>query len=512
MRPYPSFASLFWLLLPALAAVPGRAQNIDSLIVVWEQRVEAADTRAQQVPALSEYARFLNRAERFAEALDAISEAAQLRAIPSAVDMRAESLPDSLDATLRILLIRAVAQEGLSQFAEARNDYRTFLAVAPNSGAARIIRQRMEFIDRSAVADLATLARFNPEDLGRFYDARLARLQVAILPFFNESDNLLWNFVGYGLAGYLSQTISLLGKMVDLPLSPVSRSEVMAALNSVSLGRFYSDDNPISPVQVAGILGSQFSITGRVGSGTGGLGLRITPLVGSPDGDSVIVIETLEDSSLPEGLERLQTDLGLVLADQLQQLTGFSYLDSREAFADSLRALIVPDLQRFVAYGRSVELSLAGDIEAAEPLLEGSHAPLARLDHPILQTMRSGADTPSFSLAQVQEVIAPFEETVAEDRQTATRPGRPRRVRPESPSGLAEDPTTLVSLLNAASLTLLGASAIEDTRVGADVRPGGSLGSTDPRDGVEGLNRIEPGRTTIQIIIPVPPPSGGGQN
>jgi tetratricopeptide (TPR) repeat protein len=511
MKRHPGVAALFWLLLPGLAAAPAHSQNLDSLLAVWERRVESAASTAQQVPALAEYARLLNRAGRYTEALDAISEAAQLRSLPSAVDIRPGLLPDTLEPTRRIVLIRAVAQEGLSQFAEARNDYRTLLAVDPDSEIAAAIRERVDHVALGAVADLATLARFSPEDLIRFYDSGSAHSRIAVLPFFNDSDNLLWNFVGYALAGYLSQAISMLGNMVDVPLNPVPRAETMSALNSVSLGRFYSDEAPITPTQVGIILGSQFSITGKVDSGPGGLGLRITPYIGTPDSESVVEIETLEDSSLPEGLERLQIDLALTVADQLQETVGFSYLDSREAFADSLRSIILPDLQRFVAYGRSVELSLAGDFEAAGPLLDGSHPPLALLDRPVLQAMARAGTSTLVALAQIERLIVPEEAVLPEDQPVTSRPARTPRVRPE-PASRAAPPASLLGLLNAASQTVLGSSAIDQTRVGADVPPSAGHGSADPRDGVEGLNRIEPGRTTIQVIIPVPPPAGARQN
>ncbi len=496
------FAALSCLTVFAVSDAPG--QHLDSLLVVAQTQVDEAETISDQVRAFTHFAHILNRADRHTEALDVVSEAAQLVGIPPAIDVRPNSLPDSLGNALDILLVRAVAHEGLSQFAEARNDLSAFLSVEPSGLVASMARARSDTLELLAIGDRATLARFDPDELSRFHDQEKAAMRISVLPFLNTTETLLWNWVGYGLSGYLHSVFSELTNFVDPPVVPSNPINLSAALNSVSLGRIYSEETPISEPQMGMVLGSQFLVGGRVSTGEDGLGLRIAASVGDAAADTSYALPEQRDSSLPEGIQRIQIDLAMSVVDQLQALTGFEFFESREAFADTIQPLVIPDLPTFVSFGRSVELALAGEFEDALLAIEDLNLPTADAHRFTIAEMRRRAGSSSVTGASFRDSIAVrlAAHGVAKEEQT---------VEIDAVASATSGPRASIRgrMLTMAGQAALGPAAVSDYETGAYPELRRLYGQNDPRDGIEGINRTQPGQVTVQIVIPVPPPGSG---
>jgi hypothetical protein len=84
----------------------------------------------------------------------------------------------------------------------------------------------------------------------------------------------------------------------------------------------------------------------------------------------------------------MQENLVFKIADALQVQTGFRYVPSRSAFVDSVRTLLVDDIQRFLTYGEGLELALSGAYDDADRVLSDANLSIARRDQSVIEQMR----------------------------------------------------------------------------------------------------------------------------
>lgn len=366
----PRFYGILWIVFLSFGVL--KAQNLESRVVTL---VNKAKTQIE--------------ADRFSDALRFAEEASALVKLPDAAEIRAQgTLPNLKPEVLgQLLFYRGMAYEGLESFAEARNDYLAFLKIMPTNELAQTIRTRIQYIDQQATRYLANLSKKNEAQLARYFNREENAYTIGIIPFMNQTSNPDYNRLGYGISGFLTNVLASLGRMSDKPFTTVERARLNAILTEINIGRFYSDENRIKAPNIGKVLGAEYVITGTVSTRNGRL--VVQPILTHVSADTSYVLNEKVASGTNTGLRTLQEMLTFDLADQLQRLTGFRYLPSRAAFADSVSTLLVDDLQRFLSYSQGFEMVIAGDYDAATQILSDANISIANRDRTALEQARN---------------------------------------------------------------------------------------------------------------------------
>ncbi|HEX9659378.1 MAG TPA: hypothetical protein VGA18_03720, partial [Rhodothermales bacterium] len=424
------------------------------------------------------------------------------------------TLPDSIDAVTAasILLYRGLSLELQRQFPEAASDYFAFLRLEAASQRSTELRKRVPYVEAQSVRTLARRYRDDGEIAPTETFSGGARFTVGVFPLFNESSLLAMSQLAFGLTGVLRNTLSLLDFFTDRPLPPVPYAHVRWVLDEILPQEVYTDPGSVPASELARILDADFLVVGRLNEVVGSLTGNLT--IGRAASEEDVILSEVQSSYSQAGLRSLQLELALALADSVQSMTGFEYVPSREAYADSIDHYLIPDVEQFFDYGYAMEQLLIGDPVEGRILLLNSGLPLAQRDLPALATVFTGDTPPAdnlFILTATPDDLAiamqaAYDDSVAAavataDSIRATRPRMTTATRPAQRSSRTEREVVVVS---ATASQVLGPAAVGMPRLDAFNAPG--FRADDPRIGKSGT--LDPTRQNasipIRVRIPVP--------
>ncbi|MEM1270156.1 MAG: tetratricopeptide repeat protein [Bacteroidota bacterium] len=503
------YGRLFLLAGLFLAAVPAYAQEPDSLAGLSPlERTRALLIAGESVAAQ-----------------EAAQVAAEDLGLSASGEVQQGGLATSEDIRTALIL-RALANESVGDYAEALADYEAFLSIENEGERAGAVRVRMSFVENGAARD--RVLAFLDDDaasLARFYEP--GESGIAVLPFESQSDIGLMVQFAYAITGFLRTSMGVLDHFADRDFSVSPPSDIVTLVNAVPINRIYSPVNGFTVRQAGYVMDASLVISGTVSETVGSLIVR--PKLMLTDQDTTIALSPIE-SSLSSystaGTERLQQQLALRLVDEIQRHAPFDFVPNRVAFLDSLNNLIVSDINDFLAYGTGVQRLIEGNYSEADRVLGALDLPIARIERLGVRGALRASRAPLETVAEVAQLGAgeavavvvpppddpddageddpvtrdddPGEDTPEED----TREPVVKEIVPMSPSA--------ISLLHSMGLGALGSLGISDVDTGAQPREDGT---NDPRDGKPGT--LDPTRNassvTLRIIAPLPSTTGGGQ-
>lgn len=496
-------ARVFLVLLVLLVAQGGlaAAQNpgVDSLIV--------SDSLAAV-----ERARLYLQQRDFERAFEASQEAAEEAGLSATSS--SSRLPDSVDTQLAasILLYRGLSNELQRRFPEAASDYFAFLRIEPRSPRSVELRKRLPYVEAQSVRTLARRYRDDGEILPTEAFENGSRFATGIFPLYNESSLLAMSQMAFGLTGVLRNTLSLLNDFSDRELNSVPYAHVRWVLDEILPQEVYAEPETVPASELARILDSDFLVVGRLNEVVGSLTGNLT--IGKSFSDVDTKLAEVQSSYSQAGLQSLQLELVLALADSIQAMTGFEYAPSREAYADSVAHYLIPDVEQFFDYGYAMEQLLIGDPVEGRILLLDSSLPLAQRDLPEIAAVFAG-DTPPednlFELTATSDEIAVAIQTAYEDSVAAAEAMADslRSIQPEittvrPPVRRSRRTAREVIVVSSTAAQVLGPSGVGMPRIDAFNMPG--FPTADPRLGKSGT--LDPTRQTtgipVHIEIPVP--------
>lgn len=483
-----------------------------------------ADSSAmgRQAPALSdslpaiERARLYLQRREFEAAYEAAEEAAVEEGLmPSSTSV---ALPDSFDAQTvpSILLYRGLSQELQRHFPEAAADYRVFLHLEPTSPRSRELRKRLPYVQSQSVRTLAR--RFRDEGSvpppGDFADG--ARYAVGVFPLYNESSLLAMSQLAFGLTGVLQNALSLLDTFSDRPLPSVPYAHIRWVLDEILPQEIYAEPDTIPSSELARILDSDYLVLGKLNEVVGSLTANL--ILGRAVADEGLALKEVQSSYSQTGLQNLQLELTMALADSIQTMSGFTYTPSREAYSDSVRYYLINDVDQFIDYGYAMEQLLIGDPTEGRVLLLDSNLPVAQRDVANVAAIFEGDTPPAdnlFELTGTAEELAAAEQVALEDSLAAAaaaqaaadsiRAATTVTTQVTRPVARSRRTAREVLVVSSTADQVLGPAAISMPRFDA-FRPSVFPVEVDPRAGKSGT--LDPTRqragVPVRVEIPVP--------
>lgn len=338
---------------------------------------------AQQV-ALHKINQHLEK-EQFDIALNSLTDLAEEYGVPSSVALSTQLIPQDLSPEFlqHLLLLRAIAHEGIGEYAEAKNNYLAYLAKTNDAEISQNIRAKMAWLNTEAAKYLARISVENETQFQRFYQGTPDTLSIAVLPFFNQSNQANLGRIGYGIAGFLSGTFALLPQYLSLPLKTVERSELNAALNEISIDRFYAaNSNQKNPH----ILGARFVLSGLLNQGDKSLSATATLL--DLKSRCSTTFEAVSATTNDEGIRILQAKLNEAVVDALQKCFITQFKGDRFTYNQAVMPLYIGEFQQLMLYGEALELSMRGNHRRSTKLFEQSGVLIAQQDLQYLQNVR----------------------------------------------------------------------------------------------------------------------------
>jgi hypothetical protein len=277
----------------------------------------------------------------------------------------------------------------------------------------------------------------------------------------------------------------------------------------------YADPETVPVSELTRVLDSDHLVVGRLNEVVGSLTANLT--IGHAASTEITQLDEVQSSYSQSGLQRLQLELALALADSIQALSGFSFVPSREAFADSLQLYLIPDVDQFFDYGYAMEQLLIGDPVEGRIQLIDSDLALAQRDLAEVAAVFSGDAPPEdnlFELTATTDELAlavqeAYEDSVAAAIAAAAvadsiEAARQQAVEPVEPVRRSLRTAQEVIVVSATAGNALGAAGVGMPQLQVFRAPGFPL--HDPRSGKSGT--LDPTRTTtgvpVRVEIPVP--------
>jgi hypothetical protein len=225
------------------------------------------------------------------------------------------------------------------------------------------------------------------------------------------------------------------------------------------------------------------------------------------------VIAEIQSSYTAEGLLDLQRTLSLTIADSIQSRTGFNYIPSRDAYADSVETYLVADVGQLLTYGFAVEQLILGEPVEAQALMLDIPDLAAQRDLEQFEDIGLRSTPPADNLIQLtsltpvaaappvveQEIETPVDTTFTEVQTETQDYGVPSATQLQSRTA---------HVVSAAAARHLSGFALW----GPTQRPlvFDAVRREDPRQGVAGT--LDPTRQVagesgipIEVVIPLPP-------
>jgi hypothetical protein len=469
---------------------------------------EPAVVSLDSLPPLEQARQFLI-ARQFEAALSSAEDAAASMGISAAAVFHAPYSSAEGD-TASVHLYRGLALELLRRFPEARADYDVVLALEPESWRAAELRVRYPYVAGQALRSRARDLR----DDGVTPDTGVARYGVGSFPFYNASSILVMSQVSYGLTGVVNNSLGLLDYFSDQPIARMPYWQTRILLDEILPEEVYGAGATVDVDGLSRVLEVGFLTSGVLDEVSGSLIGEAT--VGSFSPSPPIQIDELQAGYTAIGLLDLQRSLILTVADSIQARTGFGYVPSRQAFADSIETYLIDDVGRLLTYGFALEQLLLGEIIEAQALMVDLPDRVAQLDLEQIDEMVAHATPPvdnvlSLTAVSAAAVPIPSPPTVVDTLAADT-------------AKVGEEPTDDVTVqqhdvrnahvLSSAAGRSLGAYSVWGPTIRSHRFD--ELQRKDPREGVAGAldpTRIEvsePG-VPVQVVIPLPtqPESSG---
>ena len=455
------------------------------------------------LPALERARQFLI-ARQFQAALLAAEDAAAESGL-SPAGRRHDRYTTASNDTASIHLYRGLALELQRMFPEARADYDAFLSIEPDSWRSEELLRRYDYVAGQTLRSNARRLR----DEGLVTESGTARYGTGGFPLYNGSSILVMSQVAFGLTGVLNNSLGLLDHFTDQDLKLIPYSKVRLLLDEILPEEVYGQDATIDVGSLARILEVQFLTSGVLQEISGSLTGDIS--IGAFSDLSTMNIDDLQASYTPVGLLDLQRTLALSVADSIQSRTGFHYVPSRQAFADSIETYLIDDVGRLLNYGFALEQLLLGEPLEAQALLMNLPDLVAQRDLEQIDDIYSSSTPPADNILQLtalsavaiphvstQEPDSALVDSVLIEPEVA---GVPAAVLPS----VAE--TRTAHVLSATAARNLGGFVIwgptNQTFVFDNLQRG------DPRSGVAGT--LDPTRSTVgeagvsvKVVIPLP--------
>lgn len=501
----------FCVVLTLFLAQPGRtvgqaAGETDSVAVV--------DTLAAV-----ERARLHLQQRGFAAAYEAAEEAALEAGLArSSTNL---ILPDSVDPTFAasVLLYRGLSLELQRFFPEASSDYHGFLRLESGSSRSRELRTRLPYVEAQSVRTLARRYRDEGVIAPNEAFAAGARYSVAVFPLFNESSLLAMSQMAFGITGVLRTVMSLIEPFADRDVPTVPYAHVRWVLDEILPQEVYEETEELPASELARILDADHLVVGRLNEVIGSLTANLT--IGRAATPDPITLTEVQSSYSPTGLQNLQIELALALADSIQAATGFTYQPSREAFVDSIRHYLISDVDQFIDYGFAIEQLLIGDPVEGRVLLMDIDHPIARRDLEEANLLFAGESPPEDNLFELTATPDEIEFAVRAAYEDSLRAAALAAATADSVARVRQQPTEVrrptrsrrtareVIVGSATASRVLGGAGVAAPAWDAFYAPG--YPADDPRSGKSGT--LDPTRQKagipIRIEIPVPrEPSG----
>ena len=339
-----------------------------------------------------------------------------------------------------------------------------------------------------------------------------AKFSIGVFPLYNQSSLLAMSQMAFGLTGVLSNAASILDSFSDKPMPAVPYAHVRWLLDEVLPQEVYADSDTMPVSVLARVLDTDYLTLGRLNEVVGSLTANLT--IGKSASMQSIDLAEVQSSYSQAGLQSLQLQLVMALADSIQSLSGFEYTPSREAFADSVAHYLIPDVEQFFDYGYAMEQVLIGDPIEGRVLLLDSELPVAQRDLPLVAAIFTGETPPEdnlFELTATLEELAVAAQQAYEDSLAAVaayedslRAARPTPVRTMRPTGRSRRTAREVIVGSSIAAEALGPAGVGMPRM--DVFSAPSAQTEDPRSGKSGT--LDPTRqkmgVPIRIEIPAP--------
>ncbi|MGA7304168.1 MAG: hypothetical protein WBW88_04810, partial [Rhodothermales bacterium] len=327
-------------------------------------------------------------------------------------------VPASLDAdtAATILLYRGLSQELQRHFPEAAADYRAFLKLEPASQRSRELLKRLPYVQAQSVRSMARRFRDDGEVPPPESFADGARFAIGVFPLYNESSLLAMSQMAFGLTGVLQNVLSLLDSFTDMSLPAVPYAHMRWMLDEILPQEIYAQSNTVPASELTRILNADYLVVGKLNEVVGSLTANLS--IGRAASDEGVQLQEVQSSYSQSGLQKLQLELSLALADSIQALTGFTYTPSREAFVDSVKHYLINDVDQFIDYGYAMEQVLIGDPVEGRVLLLSNQLPLAQRDLIDVENVFEGDTPPAdnvFELTGTPEEIAAAQQAAYED-------------------------------------------------------------------------------------------------
>lgn len=324
-------------------------------------------------------------AEQFDEALNVLNALAEDNGISDSVVLQTAFLPPNVpkDLLAPLLLYRGMAHEGLGEFAEAKNNYLAYLSFAPTTETSNTVSAKLPILDAQATAYLARLSIENEQKFVRFYQATVDSLTLGILPFFNASRNPQLGRVGYGISGFLSATLALMPRYLQLPLRVVERGNLNAAFSELTLARFYAPD---AQPKLAHILGARFVLSGTLHEQDNRI--RAEAQLVDLNGRCTTHMPPVETYKNDEGIRFLQAELHEQALEALEICFKNQVRGDRFAYKQDILPLYIDKFQQLLLYGEALEASALGRIRQSNRLFTQSGIVLAQQEQQYLNQQR----------------------------------------------------------------------------------------------------------------------------
>ncbi len=488
-----------------------------------------SSVQAQYLGPELDSCRELLAADQYQEGLACVSEIARTLEIPTGFTKVQDLSGSDLDIQ-KSLLYRALAREFTGDFIGAQGDYHSFLGISSFDGLNEIVDSRLRHVHLQTTEELGFLAPSELDSLNYFFDQDFARTRVVVVPFQNNSELEVLGPIGYALAGYLQQAIDDLGPNTNVSISSVESSQLRSGMAMVDTRSFGIANNPYSPAVFGKLVDAEYVVSGSVSEVLGSL--VATYQISLASNGTVYSGPSVEATVTSEGLLSLQKTLIEHVVDEIRDLRLFEWVESKEAYLESIESLYTADVNGFLDYGNGYKEITEGDYSRAETILTNSDLILAERDlaalpgnrRSLIQTFdgleimtASDAFDPNRKPADPEPdepedavVLVPLQDDPPEEApdllgEDLAQPVQDVEETVSQPAVSHHQQT--LPLLFDLSLRSLGQSSISNPTVGfrgPSLFGGSHFG--DPRDGTAGS--LDPSRSSngggITIIVPLP--------
>lgn len=480
----------------ALVTTESRAQ---------QEEAESPESAAlDSLPALERARQFLI-ARQFEAALAAAEEAAEERGIAPASRTTALYTAPSGD-TASVHLYRGLALELRRRFPEAVADYEAFLSIEPDSWRTEELMKRYPYVSGQALRFDARMLRDN----GVVPDSTEARFGVGVFPLYNASSILVMSQVSFGLTGLLHNALGILDHFTDTGLPSMPYSQVRLLLDEILPEEVHVEAAAVEIGDLTRVLGVEYLGSGILDEVSGSLTGEF--VIGAYSDTSEIRIEDVQASYTSVGLLDLQRNLVLSIADSIRSKAGFSYVPSRQAFADSVEQLLIDDVGVLLTYGFAVEQLLLGEPVEAQALMMDLPQLVAGRDLEQIAEISVRSTPPADNLMQLTALspVAVRDTTVTPDTtavdtvisEPVVPPSETVARRPSESVVLTAQVISAAAARHLGDFSLWGPTGHEfvSDEISRDDPRRGVAGALDPTRSVAG----EPG-VPIDVVIPLPP-------